>query len=62
MDFHEIFSTGPTWNREHPGQFHALPDCFAFLKLGAVEVCALRVLLGGLLIDHIQWSDNIENN
>ena len=46
----ENFRTVPAWNKEHYGifwgrLFQPWLDCFTILKLGAMEVCALRVLL-----------------
>ena len=41
--------------------FHAWMDCFTLLKLGAVEVCALGVLLFGsvLLLGHLNQSESV---
>ena len=43
MEFHEIFRT---WRKKQLTRlFDAWLDCFMLLRLGAVEVCALEVIL-----------------
>ena len=50
MDFHDIFKIDPAWDKEDTGTFcgrlfHALLDCFTFLKLVVAEDCAHWVLI-----------------
>ena len=68
-DFHDIFMIGLTWNTKHHGTFggkywFTWPDCFIFLKLGKVEVCALGMLLvanylraKSIIMDIMSWMD-----